>query len=376
MKIVLAGGGSGGHFYPLIAVTEAIRDVCLDQKILQPKIYYIAPSPYNAGILFDLEIEYVKIHCGIRIRRYFSLKNIWDITLTAFGFIESFFKLFFIFPDVVFSKGGLMSLPVVYAARILRIPVVLHEGDSVPGRANTQAGKFAKKIAVSFAEAKDFFPEDKVALTGNPLRKEVLVPAKEGAREYLGLEANTPVLFVIGGSLGAEKINNTLLDALPELIQQYEIIHQTGKLNFSEVKGEAEVILENSEFKQRYHCFDYLNPLAIRMAAGVASIVISRGGSTIFEIANWGIPSILIPITDSNGDHQRKNSYNYARVSGALVIEENNLTPEILTTEINDILKDENRFKKMREGALAFAKPDAAEKLAQVIMQICLAHEK
>lgn len=376
MKIVLAGGGSGGHFYPLIAVTEAIRDIARDQKILQPKIYYMAPNPYNAGMLFDLEIEYIKIHCGTRVRRYFSIQNILDILLTVFGFIESFFKLFFIFPDVVFSKGGLMSLPVVYAAKILRIPIIIHEGDSVPGRANMKAGKFAQKIALSFPEAKEYFSEEKIALTGNPVRKEVLQPASEGAREYLGLEPSTPVIFIMGGSLGAEKINNVILDALPELVAQCEIIHQTGKLNFVEVKGEADIILENSEFKHRYHCFDYLNPLAIKMSAGVASIVISRGGSTIFEVANWGIPSILIPITDSNGDHQRKNAYNYARVSHALVIEENNLTPEILVTEINDILKSKERMVQMSEGAKMFAKPEAANKIAEAIINICLSHEK
>lgn len=376
MKIVLAGGGSGGHFYPLIAVTEAIRDIARDQKILQPKMYYMAPNPYNAGILFDLEIEYIKIHCGTRVRRYFSIQNVIDILLTVWGFIESFFKLFFIFPDVVFSKGGLMSLPVVYAARILRIPVIIHEGDSYPGRANLRAGKFAKKIALSFPEAKEFFDEAKVALTGNPIRKEVMVPATEGAREYLGLETATPVVFVMGGSLGAERINDTLLDALPQLVESYEIIHQTGKLNFKTVSGQAQVILENSVHKNRYHAFDYLNPLAMRMAAGVSDVVVSRGGSTLFEIAVWGIPSILIPITDSNGDHQRKNSYNYARISGALVIEENNLTPEILITEINDILKNQERAKRMKAGALSFAKPDAAQKVAEAIVEICLSHEK
>lgn len=376
MKIILAGGGSGGHFYPLIAVTEAIRDIVANEKLLQPKIYYLAPTPYNLGMLFDLEIEYRHIHCGKRLRRYFSLLNIIDILLTVWGFVEAFFKVFFIFPDVIFSKGGIMSLPVVYAGKILGIPVVIHEGDSVPGRANLRAGKFAKKIAVSFAEAGEFFNKEKVAWTGSPLRKEILIPSKDGAREYLNLEANTAVILVIGGSLGAEKINNTVLDALPTLVEKYEIIHQTGKKNFNEVRDEAGVILENSLHKPRYHVFDYLSPLAIRMSAGVASIVVSRGGSQIFEIAAWGVPSIIIPITDSNGDHQRKNAYNYARSHAAFVIEENNLTPEILETEINDILKNKERFERMRQGALSFAKPDAAKKVAEAIVAIALSHEK
>ncbi len=376
MKIVLTGGGSGGHFYPLIAVTEAIRDIVRDEKIIQPKMYYVAPSPYNAGMLFDLEIEFVKIRTGTKIRRYFSIRNIYDIVLTAWGFVEAFFKIFFIFPDVIFSKGGFMSLPVVYAGRILRIPIIIHEGDSVPGRANLLAGKFATKIAVSFAEAGEFFSKEKVAWTGSPLRKEVLIPAKEGAREYLGLEANTPVILIMGGSLGAEKINNTVLDALPNLLEKYEIIHQTGKLNYEDVKGESGIILENNQHKSRYHLFDYLNPLAIRMAAGVSNVVVSRGGSTIFEIACWGIPSIIIPIADSNGDHQRKNAYNYSRNHAAFVVEENNLTPEIFQTEINDIISNKDRSDRMKAGALEFAKPDAAKKVAEAIVAIALSHEK
>lgn len=376
MKIVLAGGGSGGHFYPLIAVTEAIRELAGKEKILQPQVFYLAPTPYDASMLFDLEIEYKKIHSGKRLRRYFSILNIFDFFLTAWGFVEAFFKVFFIFPDVIFSKGGIMSLPVVYAGKILRIPIVIHEGDSVPGRANRLAGKFAQKIALSFTEAGEFFPKDKVAWTGSPLRKEILTPSKTGAAEYLNLEFDTPVIFVMGGSLGAEKINNTILDSLTNLVDNYQIIHQTGKANFASVKGEAGVILENNPKKTRYHCFDYLNPLAMKMSAGIASVVVSRGGSTIFEIAVWGVPSIIIPITDSNGDHQRKNAYNYARTNAAFVIEENNLTPEILQTEINDILKNKDRYEQMRQGALSFAKPDAAFKVAEAILNIALSHER
>lgn len=375
MKIVLAGGGSGGHFYPLVAVTEALRDMANEQKILQPQIYYIASSPYNAGMLFDLEIEFKKIHAG-KVRRYFSFRNIVDIIVTCWGFVEAFFKVFFIFPDVIFSKGGFMSLPVVYAGRILGIPIVIHESDSVPGRANMKASKFAQKIAISFSESEKFFDEKKVAWTGSPLRKEVIKPIAEGAREYLDLEPNTPVLFVMGGSLGAQKINETLLDALPNLLETFEVIHQTGKLNYGDIEKESSVALEKNPHKNRYHLFDYLNPLALRMAAGVATVIVSRGGSTIFEIAAWGIPSILIPITDSNGDHQRKNSYNFSRSGGALVIEENNLTPEILETEVYDILKNKERFEAMKKGALSFAKPDAAIKVARVIMDIALTHEK
>lgn len=375
MKIILAGGGSGGHFYPLIAITQSIRDLVKERNLLQVKIYYLAPSPYNAGVLFDNEIEFRKIHVG-KVRRYFSIQNIFDIIVSTYGFVEAFFKVFSIYPDVVVSKGGFMSLPVVYAAHLLRIPIVIHENDSVPGRANTFAAKYATKIALSYAEAGEYFDQKKVAWTGNPLRKEILTPVREGAFEYMKLEPGIPVVTVMGGSLGAKTINDTLLNALPELVTKYQIVHQTGKLNFKEVESTAKVILENSPVKERYHPYDYLNELSLRMVAGVSDIIITRGGSTIFEIAAWGIPSIIVPITDSNGDHQRKNSYNYARSGGAIVIDENNLTSEILATEIKDILESPERIQKMKDGARSFAKTDASYKIAEAVMDIGMEHEK
>ncbi len=375
MKIVLAGGGSGGHFYPLIAITQGIRDIVKERNLLQVKIYYLAPSPYNAGVLFDNEIEFQKIHVG-KIRRYFSIQNFIDIVISCYGFVETFFKMFSIYPDVVVSKGGFMSLPVVFAAHILRIPIIIHENDSVPGRANKLAGKYATKIALSYAEAGEYFDEKKVAWTGNPLRREIVTPIHEGAMEYMKLEPGVPVITVLGGSLGAKRINDTLLSALPELVTKYQIIHQTGKLNFGEVESTAKVTLENSKVKDRYHPYDYLNELSLRMIAGVSDIIITRGGSTIFEIAAWGIPSIIIPITDSNGDHQRKNSYNYARSGAAIVIDENNLTPEILNTEINDIIANPDRIEKMKTAARSFAKTDAAYKIAEAVVNLGIEHEK
>lgn len=375
MKIILCGGGSGGHFYPLIAVTESIRDIIHEKKLLQAKIYYLAPSPYNAGVLFDHEIEFRKIYAG-KVRRYFSIKNLFDMIKSSFGFIQTFFKVFFIYPDVIFSKGGFMSLPVIFAGKLLGIPIIIHESDSVPGRANMLASKYAKEIAVSFAEAENFFPKEKVFWTGHPIRKEIKKPSKEGAKEYLGLNEDLPVVVIFGGSLGAKKINDTITDALPELVKKYQVIHQTGKLNFEEVSKLSSIVLENSEFKNRYKIFDYLNSVALRMCAGIADVIISRGGSTLFEISAWGVPSIIIPITDSNGDHQRKNAFNYARTGASIVIEENNLTPEVLETEINDIITNPERNQYMKEGTKKFAKLDAAEKIAEEIIKIALSHEE
>ncbi|HEY1037521.1 MAG TPA: UDP-N-acetylglucosamine--N-acetylmuramyl-(pentapeptide) pyrophosphoryl-undecaprenol N-acetylglucosamine transferase [Candidatus Paceibacterota bacterium] len=379
MKILMTGGGSGGHFYPLIAVAEEIQEICKREKILDPKLYFMAPDQYNPKALFDHEIEFVPVMAGkrrINATGASKILNLIDIFKMGIGVISGTLKMFFIFPDVVFAKGGYTSFPALMAARILGIPVVIHESDSVPGRVNVWAGKFAQRIALSYREAIQFFPKDKTAYTGNPVRKEIQEPLTTGAVEYLGLEPNVPVILILGGSQGARVINDAILTSLPHLVDKYQIIHQTGKANFKEVSNTANVILANNPNISRYHPIDYLNNLAMRMSAGVASLIVSRGGSTIFEIALWGIPSVLIPITNSNGDHQRKNSYNYARESSAVVIEESNLSPEIILNEIERIMTGPKLAEKMRTGAKTFARADSANLIAQEILKIALRHEK
>lgn len=378
MKILTTGGGSGGHFYPIIAVCEEIRAIAQKEKVLEPKLYFMAPDKYNPKELFDHEIKFIPVMAGkrrINPTGVNVIRNFIDVFKMGIGVITAILKLYVIFPDVVFAKGGFGSFPTLLAARILRIPIVLHESDSVPGRVNAWAGKFADRIAVSYKEAAAFFPADKVAYTGNPVRKEIREPLTEGTIDYLHLEDTTPVIVILCGSQGARIINDAILSALPRLVEKYQIIHQTGRKNFEEVKRTADVVLDGNPHKGRYKPFDYLNNLAMRMCAGTANIIISRGGSTIFEIALWGVPSILVPITESNGDHQRKNSYNYAREGAAVVIEESNLSPEIIENEIARILEHPQLAQNMRAAAQKFARADSAHLIAKEVMNIALSHE-
>ena len=374
MKILFTGGETGGHFYPIIAVAQQINKIVKDERLLAPKMYFMAPSPYDKRMLFENNIVFMKSPAG-KMRRYFSIKNFFDIFKTVWGVFKATFQVFFVFPDVIFSKGGHGSFPTVLAAKIFRIPLVIHESDSVPGRVNKWAGKFATKIAVSFPEAVKEFPKDKVAYTGNPIRKELYTLASEGATEFLKLEKNVPVLLILGGSQGSEKINDLIVQALPDLVPKYQVLHQTGKGKLLGVEATAGVLLEGSEFKNRYRPFEYLNTLALRMAGGASNLIISRGGSTIFEIALWGIPSIIIPLTSASEDHQRKNAFSYSRSNAAVVIEEGNLTPHILTAEINRILESKELVNQMKEGAKSFAHPGAAEQIAEVLIAIGIKHE-
>lgn len=167
------------------------------------------------------------------------------------------------------------------------------------------------------------------------------------------------------------------MEALPRLVEKYQIIHQTGKKNFEEIKSTTRIILEDTEYGHRYKSFGFLNTLAMRMSAGAANLVISRAGSgAIAEIALWGLPSIIVPISEEVSHDQHKNAFAYARSGGAVVIEEKNFTPNLLISEIYRLLSDEALTKKMREGAKEFAKPDAARKIAEGIITTALKHEE
>lgn len=375
MKILFTGGGTGGHFYPIIAIAQEINKLSKENRLLSPELYFMSPQPYDAGVLFDNNIIYKKNSAG-KIRRYFSILNFFDLFKTFWGILQSLLDVFLIYPDVVFGKGGYASFPALFAARFLRIPVVIHESDTVPGKVNKWASKFATRIAISYPEAAQYFPKEKIALTGNPIRKELIMPLTEGAQEFFKLDRGVPVVLVLGGSLGSQTINDTIIDALPSLVKKYQIIHQTGKKNLRDVLGRTSAMLLNNENKHRYKAFDYLDVLSMRMAAGVANIIVSRSGSAIFEIASWGVPSILIPITDTNGDHQRKNAFAYARNGACLVIEESNLTSNILVSEIQRIVDSPEESAKMKNAAKAFIKYDAAELIAKEILAIALSHEK
>src|SRR3989344_1355829 len=323
MRIIFAGGGSGGHFYPLIAVERALRDIASEQKLQDLDIIYAADDPYDLNLLKEDRIRYLKVPAG-KIRRYFSIKNFFDPLKTAWGIIKASWLLYLNLPDVVFSKGGYASFPLLFAARLLGVPVIIHETDSIPGRVNKWAAKFAKRIAVSYPESM--------------------------------------------------KINEAIVDILKDLLEFCQIIHQTGVANINTVKERMSVSLEASKFAFRYHPFTFLDEEKYKNAYKATSLIIARSGGSIFEIAAMGVPSILIPLPSSAQDHQRENAYAYARTGAAEVIEEANMTPHILLREIKLLIADKPRLAKMSEAAKSFAKPDAAQRIASEIIRLGLAH--
>lgn len=379
MKIVLTGSGTGGHFYPLIAIAEELRDIAHERRILEPTLYHLAPEAYDQQALFDNKIIFVKCTAG-KVRRYFSFRNGLDIFKTLWGTIGACITLFHIYPDVVISKGGYASVPVTLAANILRIPVIIHESDAKPGRATLFAAPRAYRIAISFDSSRAFFPQkvqDRIALTGIPIRKELtLAGGTKGGAEELLLDPEVPTVLILGGSSGSKAINEVVLLALAELTTSVNVIHQTGKAHFGEAQSLSKLVLEKSPHPARYHVFPYLNVASMRKAVGAASLIISRAGSTaISEISLWKKPSILIPIPESVSHDQRTNAYAYAHTGGAVVLEEANLTPHVLVSEVQRIALNPTLRAQMAERGAGFANPESARILAEEIISIGLSHE-
>ena len=374
MRVVFTGGFTGGHFYPIIAVAQKLHKLLEREKIANVEFFYMSVDPYNADLLAENSITYKHVTAG-KLRTYSSIQNFFDIFKTAYGVIKAVFQMFLIYPDVVFSKGGFASFPVLMAARFFRIPVIIHESDSAPGRVSAWSGKFAQKVALSYADAAQYFPLGRTALTGNPIREDLARPTGLDAFKELGLEPDVPVILVLGGSQGAQKINDQLVTLAPRLIEKYQVIHQAGVANEQEVKTLVEGLIAQSTHKSRYHVYGYLDTKTMKLAGEAATLIISRSGSTIFEIATWGVPAILIPIANSNADHQRKNAFSYARAGCAEVIEEANLVPSILFSEIENLLTDTEKYARMKNATKDFSKLDAAEKIAEQIVAVLLRHQ-
>ena len=378
MTIAFTGGGTGGHFYPIIAIAEAINDVARQMRLVEPALYYLAPEPFDERALFENRIVFVRVRAG-KVRRYFSLSNISDAFITFWGAITAFITLLRLYPDVLVSKGGYASVPSLLAARILRIPVIIHESDARPGRGSLLGARFAVKIAVAFDSAIAHFPEkvrSKIARTGIPIRKALMRVEPEGAKQYLSLEPSIPTMLILGGSQGSVRINEAVLTALPSLVAFANVVHQTGAKNLASVEAVSKVILAKEANASRYHPFDYLSEMALQRAAGAADIVLSRAGAgSIAEISVWKKPSIIIPIPETISHDQRTNAYAYARTGAAVVIEEENLTPHLIVAEAKRVLGDPALAKKMSEAAASFTDPDAAKTIAEAVLAVALTHE-
>lgn len=369
-RIVFAGGGSGGHVYPLVAIAEAVQKIWtgVDAPLF---LYYMGPRDDYAAMIEEHGLELRPIVTG-KLRRYFSIQNIIDIPKFFIGLMQAFWKLYWIMPDVIFSKGGSGALPVVVAGWWYRIPVVIHESDSVPGSGNLHSARFAKKVCVSFPDAADYFDPKKVVVTGTPIRAELLEGQIEtaAAKDSLGFSSSHPLIVVIGGSQGAQTINLFIVENLKAIMGITQVLHQTGTANFAEMERLSQAALMNATYENRYLAQGYFDDQTMKLALSAADIVVSRSGSSIFEIAAFKKPMILIPYpADASNGHQSANAHAFERVGAAVVIEEPNLFPGIFMSELKRILGDAGIRDAMGAAAGTMVAENSAELIAREVLK-------
>lgn len=380
MRILFTGGGTGGHIYPIIAVTEELQKISAEKKIELDLRYFGSPEMFRS-VLEQNGVRVSKVFSA-KLRRYFDLRNFLDIPiLLPLSVIQAFWKVLWFMPDVLFSKGGPGSLPVVLACKFYRVRIIIHDSDSIMGLANRMATRWADRIAVSFESTAKTLAEieklaQKVALVGNPIRKSLVsreILEKGTAKKIFGFNPEKPMILVIGGSQGAVKINDFILEIVEELIKEYQVLHQTGIKNFDEVKKELDLILRNhsEEEKSRYKIVAYFEK-DLKDAYSAADVIVSRASSgSIFEIAAFGKPSILIPLPQEVvGDHQTTNAYEYAKSGAAIVIEQANLEPNIFLGQLKKIFSEPGKMAQMSQAAKNFSKPGAARTIAEEILKL------
>ncbi|HEY4509506.1 hypothetical protein A2671_02165 [Candidatus Kaiserbacteria bacterium RIFCSPHIGHO2_01_FULL_49_13] len=373
MKILFAGGGTGGHIFPIIAIARELRQSYKEKNL---ELFYMGPQDRFGDVLLSQEnINTFTVKAG-KLRRIDSpaafFQNLGGLLfVTPLGICKAFKILFFLSPDLIFSKGGYGAIPATVAGRILRIPVFLHESDIVPGKANRSAEKFALEIFTSFPFTR-YFPPKKILLVGNPIRKRLLSGSREDATQLFQLMGGKPILLIMGGSQGAQRLNDMLLGILEEALNQFEIIHQTGEANFKAVEAETKAMISEENLAY-YHPVAFLEENEIRHAYAAADFIVNRSGSgSIFEIAALGKPSILIPLPEAAQNHQVENAYAYALTGAAIVLEEANMRPHFFLERVRDVIFDQKEMERMSQAALRFAKPDAARIIANYLLTYLL----
>lgn len=327
-KIVLTGGGTAGHVTPNIALLPALQEAGYEVA------YMGSYDGIEKRLIADFEIPYYGISTG-KFRRYLDIKNFTDPfrVIKGFGEARKYLKTFR--PDVVFSKGGFVSVPVVRAAASLGIPCIIHESDMTPGLANRLCIPVASKVCCNFPETLNNLPENKAVLTGSPIRAELTQGNKLSGLNMCGFSFNKPIILVMGGSLGAANVNRAVRDALPKLLENFQIVHLCGKDKMDNL------LLNTPGYKQ----FEYIKT-ELKDLFAMADIVISRAGANaICELLALKKPNILIPLpaANSRGD-QILNAESFEAQGFSIVITEDELTTQLLVDKVQELFANKKQY--------------------------------
>lgn len=352
--IVLTGGGTAGHVTPNIALIPRLKE-------LGYEISYIGSlDGIEKKLIEELNIPYYGISSG-KLRRYFDLKNFSDPFKVLKGYAQSRRLLKQLKPDVVFSKGGFVTVPVVIAAKNCKIPAIIHESDMTPGLANKLAIPSAARVCCNFPETLSHLPEDKAVLTGTPIRQELLSGNKLEALKFCGFTASKPVILIIGGSLGAAAVNDSMRRILPQLLKDFQVVHLCGK-------GKLDESLRNVE---GYIQFEYIKKELADLFA-LADLVVSRAGANaICEILALQKPNLLIPLSAkaSRGD-QILNARSFEKQGYSMVLEEEEITDEKLLETIHTL------YEKLDDFTAAMKQSNSIDSITKIthLIEECAGH--
>ncbi|MCR4328598.1 MAG: UDP-N-acetylglucosamine--N-acetylmuramyl-(pentapeptide) pyrophosphoryl-undecaprenol N-acetylglucosamine transferase [Patescibacteria group bacterium] len=367
IRVVLTGGGSGGHTIPLLAVAEELQKIATEKK-LELHVNYLGPYDAFTELVRASGIKTSRI-AAAKLRSYSIFQNILDIPKFFVGIIQAFWSLFWIMPNVIFSKGGPGAFPVVLAGWFYRIPILIHDSDAIPGVTNILSSRFANRVALGFDRAKNYFDEKKTAVTGNPIRPWMIVdvPDQRNAKQSLGFKPELPLTLILGGSQGSRRINEFIVTHLALITEETQILHQTGAGNVAEIETLSKAALGEASYQSTYRLVPYLDKDLKSALAAADCIVMRAGASSINEAAAFGKPAILIPLPESAHDHQRANALAFERAGGAVILEEENLFIGIFLSALKKILQDHDHYEKMAQSARSFFKQGAAETLAREV---------
>ncbi|UII57319.1 undecaprenyldiphospho-muramoylpentapeptide beta-N-acetylglucosaminyltransferase [Cytobacillus spongiae] len=361
MKIVVSGGGTGGHIYPALALIREIQKQRKDVEFL----YIGTEKGLESSLVPRENIPFKSIHIT-GFKRKISFENAKTVMRFLKGVKESKRMLKEFKADVVIGTGGYVCGPVVYAASKLGIPTIIHEQNSIPGLTNKFLSRYVNKIAICFEEAKAFFPEEKVVFTGNPRASEVL--GKDGAkgRISVGLKTSSPVVLIFGGSRGAKPINEAVIKSLNELREKpYEVVYVTGDVHYESVKKEVELVGN----PRNVHVKPFIHNMP-EVLAGVDLTVARAGATTLAELTSLGVPSILIPSPYVTANHQEKNARSLTDKGAAKLLLEKELSSQKLVETIDEILMDKTKLFEMKASAKELGIPDAAERLFNLMKEL------
>ncbi|HIJ59387.1 MAG TPA: undecaprenyldiphospho-muramoylpentapeptide beta-N-acetylglucosaminyltransferase [Nitrospirae bacterium] len=366
MRVIISGGGTGGHLYPAIALAEQLLQTVILKKIKKQDILFVG-SEYGIEKKIvpqeGFQIELLNVTGFVGKSLFAKIKSIYKL-LIAF---QKTLKILNIFrPKIVIGSGGYVSIAMLLSAVMKGIPTIILEQNSIPGLANKILGKFVDIICITYEESSSFFPINKVYHTGNPIRSKILIAELESAYEIFQLDRQKKTILIFGGSKGAHSINTAVFEALPYLLDlklYIQFIHQTGENDFEEAKEHYR--------KTGFHALVYKFIEKIPEAYKVSSLLICRAGATtLSEITAAGKASILIPYPYAASNHQEKNALRLEALGAAKVIKEKNLSGEVLAKEIRKLLNNEEELHAMELASSSIGKADAAEKIVSIALSL------